>query len=454
MGRVYQATYTMLDKSTGLRVKRTTPSWYIEFTDTTGRCVRRKAGLTKEAAKDALRKAESDVLAEKNGLPTRSAGGIPALELCERFLSSLQTRATNAHCKRTDCYIREVFRNCRIHSVCDLIPERVEVYLESLATEKNLGAIAINSRLHCLKAMLNWAVRTRMIPYNPLDCIAPREKLHKRHQRRALAEVEIALLLAAAQNGPLRREMRVYQNRSRKDGSFKPKTISLARQAYLAAEGRNNVLAYRLMLEAGMRKSETASITWNDIDLDVGTLTTRPYWEGNKNGKEESLPLTPGLLEALRARRTSHPGHSTKKVVLVSDRLLRSFKDDLVAAGLARRVALDKRNQPIPLDEKGRPLEKPARWTFDTRDAAGRVVDLHALRHTFGTRLGATPGIDPKSVQTLMRHSTPNLTFSVYVHSDKSRLKAAVCALPTLPSNPATANVVAATALVPAAKRA
>ncbi len=181
MGRVYQATYTMLDKATGLRVKRTTPAWYVEFTDSTGRCVRRKAGLTKEAAKDALRKAESDVLAEKMVCPRGSAAGIPALELCERFLSSLRTRASEAHCKRTDGYIREVFKNCRIHKIVDLIPERIEVYLDSLATEKNLGAVAINSRLHCLNAMLNWAVRTRMIPYNPLDCIAPREKLHRRH---------------------------------------------------------------------------------------------------------------------------------------------------------------------------------------------------------------------------------------------------------------------------------
>lgn len=437
MGRVFQPTYTMLDKATGLRVTRMSPAWHIEFTDLFGRCVRRKAGKTKEQAKDALRKAEADVLSEKNGLPTRSASAIPAIELLQRFLKSLGTRATEAHCKRTDRYVREVLSNCRIHTISDLVPERVEVYLDTLATERDLGAVAINSRLHCLNAMLNWAVRARVLPYNPLDCIAPREKLHKRHARRALSEVEIARLLAAAADGPIRRELRIYQNRPRKDGTFKPQAISLARQACLAVEGRNNVLAYRLMLESGLRKSETASVTWNDIDLVAGTLTTRPYWEGNKNGKEETLPLAPGLLDALRARRESHPGPALQKVVHLTDRALRQFKDDLVAAGLARRVPLNKRNEPIALNELGLPVEKPMRWTFDTRDAAGRVVDLHALRHTFGTRLGSTPGIDPKSVQTLMRHSTPNLTFSVYVHSDKSRLQAAVAALPAIQPIPA-----------------
>ena len=444
----------MVDKATGLRVKRTSPNWSVEYTDNFGKCVRRSVGTSKEQAKDVLRKLESETLSEKFGLPTRGASGIPALELCERFLSSLKTRASEAHCKRTDVYIREVFVNCRIRTVIDIVPERVEVYLDSLATEKDLGAIAINSRLHCLKAMLNWAVRTRLIPYNPLDSIAPREKLHKRHRRRALSEAEIVRLLTAALDGPLRREMRIYQNRPRKDGSFKPADISLARQAYLAAEGRNNVLAYRLMLEAGLRKSETASVTWNDIDLVSGTLTTRPYWEGNKNGKEETLPLTPGLLEALRRRRELHPGPAHHKVVRVTDRLLRQFKDDLVAAGLAKRVPLDKRDQPIALDESGRPVEKPVRWTFDTRDAGGQVVDLHALRHTFGTRLGSTPGIDPKSVQTLMRHSTPNLTFSVYVHSDKSRLQAAVDALPSISTHPMKIDANVATESVHIAKRA
>ena len=46
------------------------------------------------------------------------------------------------------------------------------------------------------------------------------------------------------------------------------------------------------------------------------------------------------------------------------------------------------------------------------------------------------PGIDPKSVQTLMRQSNPRMTFGVYVHSDKARLRAAVAQLPVI--QPAT----------------
>ena len=88
----------------------------------------------------------------------------------------------------------------------------------------------------------------------------------------------------------------------------------------------------------------------------------------------------------------------------------------------------------LGFDRDGKLRETPAKWKIDKRDAAGRVLDLHALRHTFGTRLGRMPGVDPKSVQTLMRHSDPRLTFGIYVHSDKARLQAAVAALPSLTS--------------------
>lgn len=48
-------------------------------------------------------------------------------------------------------------------------------------------------------------------------------------------------------------------------------------------------------------------------------------------------------------------------------------------------------------------------------DAAGRVADFHALRHTYITNL-ATAGVSPKTAQTLARHSTITLTMDRYTH--------------------------------------
>ena len=425
MGRVFKPWYSKKNKNGKtimepdghgiLKPKRFEASdYYIEFTGILGRTIRRKGGATKEAAKNALTQAEAELLAVKNGLPAQNVSKIKVAEIKDRFLESLRTRATNGHCKQVDAYLKEVLKECRIVLMKDLLPEKIEAYLSLLAENQNIGSRALNSRIESLKAMLAWAVRTRTIPYNPIDCIQKREKLDSRHERRALTEVEISELLAAALEGPHRRAVRAYQNRPKKDGTYKPADIPLGRQAELAEDGRRIALTYRIMIEAGLRKSETRQVTWNDVDLDQGVLTTRPYWMGNKNGKTEELPLTPGLHQALVVWREVHPGEPTSPIVKVTDRLLECLDDDLVAIGLARRVKVNNKAR----------IEKV--------DSAGRTIDLHALRHTFGTRLGNTPGIDPKTVQTLMRHSDSRLTFGIYVHTDKSRMREAVQNLPEI----------------------
>jgi len=63
---------------------------------------------------------------------------------------------------------------------------------------------------------------------------------------------------------------------------------------------------------------------------------------------------------------------------------------------------------------------------------------LHGLPE-LGALLGSRPGIDPKSVQGLMRHSTPDLTFRIYVHADMARLRAAVDAVAKLAEPPGAA---------------
>ncbi len=55
-------------------------------------------------------------------------------------------------------------------------------------------------------------------------------------------------------------------------------------------------------------------------------------------------------------------------------------------------------------------------------DAEGRKLDIHALRHTFGSRL-ARRGVGLVQVQRLMGHSDPKLTAQVYAHLDVEDLR-------------------------------
>lgn len=426
MGSVFKPKFAWT-KRDGTRVEKVTEEWYIGYTDSTGKWIRRKAGITKEQAQDALRKAEMDVLNEKNGLPTQRAGEFRCLDLLNRFLNARRGNVSESYVYQVERHAKDVIQGCRAVTVRQLKPDAVETYLNGLA-EGGASPRNVNAHLLIIKTVLRWAVSARLLPYNPLDCIKKRKEFKVR-PRRAMTPAELRAVLDVAVDGPARRKLRVYQNRPRKDGTYKPKSVPLALQAELAMQGRNNALAYRLMVEVGLRKSEAASLTWADVDLTAGTLTTRPWWTGNKNDKEETLPLSPGLLDALRRWRELHP--QTTKVVAVSDRLLECFYDDLVAAGIAKRVPLEADGNPILVDAEGRPCKTPAKWQIDTRDSAGRVLDLHALRHTFGTLLVAS-GADIKTVQSLMRHSTPALTLAIYIHKDEKRMAQAVAGLPDL----------------------
>ena len=66
------------------------------------------------------------------------------------------------------------------------------------------------------------------------------------------------------------------------------------------------------------------------------------------------------------------------------------------------------------------------------RDDRGRTVDVHALRHTFGTLL-SKGGVAPRTAQAAMRHSTIDLTMNVYTDPKLLDVAGAMEALPALP---------------------
>ena len=63
------------------------------------------------------------------------------------------------------------------------------------------------------------------------------------------------------------------------------------------------------------------------------------------------------------------------------------------------------------------------------KDARGWTIDVHAMRHTFGTLL-SRGNVAPRTAQAAMRHSSIDLTMNVY--TDPKLLDVAG-ALPELP---------------------
>ena len=67
-------------------------------------------------------------------------------------------------------------------------------------------------------------------------------------------------------------------------------------------------------------------------------------------------------------------------------------------------------------------------------DERGRTVDVHALRHSFGTLL-SKGGVAPRTAQAAMRHSTIDLTMNTYTDPKLLDVHGALDTLPALPLN-------------------
>jgi hypothetical protein len=211
----------------------------------------------------------------------------------------------------------------------------------------------------------------------------------------------------------------------------------------------------------GLRKGELASITVGHVVLDADTSHLILNAADEKNREGSTIPLRADLAADLRAwladkatalreaasrapsiqfdpedqkPQKRNQGDSTRReghfcqaltslptlppdmpLFTVPAGLVRILDRDLVAAGIARRV-------------KG----ADGKVKIDKRDERGRTVDVHALRHTFGTLLSKA-GVAPRTAQAAMRHSTIDLTMNVYTDPKLLDIAGAVEALPALP---------------------
>jgi integrase len=305
-----------------------------------------------------------------------------------------------------------------------------------------MGARTRNTYTGSLRAFVRWAVADGRMAADPLGTLTRGDEAgDRRRKRRALTEAELAALLRVAELRPLaeygRTSIKRSENPDGKPGplSLEPLTLvdigaaadraamKLAKKPVFVAKlrrlGHERSLIYRTLVLTGLRRGELAEVTWGDLSLDgpQAWLTVRATVA--KNRKADALPIRADLAAALRAWRTeSGDVAANSRVFRVPVELVKILDRDLVAAGIARRV-------------KG----KNGRWRIDKRDADGRTVDVHALRHTTATYL-AKAGVAPRTAQTIMRHSDIRLTLGTYTDPKLLDTAAALDALPSMKPTP------------------
>lgn len=313
------------------------------------------------------------------------------------YLDDLKCRVSPAHFKNVKSRLDRTVSALNWVGLVDLQPVQV-IRFRNQQREQGASNRTANLVVDSLCAMFAWALGCGLIDANPLRNVRrlPDGVGNQRYRRRALSDDEIDRFLKAAAGD----DLDTAANWSAKGGG----------------EGNHRRFGERVpqaplwfaFLETGARWSELTRTRWADWDLVQKTLVLRA--ENTKSKKRRVLPLRQLLADTLRDLRTAHArilGREPEPTepVFLTPEAGRCMKPTNNAMRLFNRVL--------------------KRAGISRLDAEGRKLDIHCLRHTFGSRL-ARNGVGLVQVQRLMGHSDPKLTAQVYTHLDVEDLRQAV----------------------------
>ena len=180
--------------------------------------------------------------------------------------------------------------------------------------------------------------------------------------------------------------------------------------------GRERGLIYKTLILTGLRRGELASLTVGQLELDGPVPFARLNAADEKNRQGNSIPLRADLVADLRewleAKLHDERTAALRNGQVVPSRLGPDTPIVNVPASLVRTLDRDLQAAGIP-----------------KRDERGRVVDVHALRHSFGTMLSRN-GVAPRTAQAALRHSTIDLTMNVYTDPKLLDIHGALESLP------------------------
>ncbi len=394
--RIFKSTYR--DRSGR---KRKTSKFYVEFKDNLGRVRRLPAFTDRRQSESFGRWVERLVAAKMNREPlspelskwlesippktrdrfvkiglldgSKNAAAKPLSAHIADFGQSLADKGDTAkQVQMTVSRVERIVKGCKFQSWTDVSASKVQRFIAGLQ-ENGLSKKTANYYLKSIKHLARWMKqdgRATSSPVEHLQCVRV-TKNDLRRQRRALEPDEIRRLLQA----------------------------TMAAEPRFRLSGYQRAIIYRLACESGLRANEIRRLKVSDFDFDRCTVTARD--RNAKNRREATLPLKPdtaGELKELFANKLPDA-----QALKVPGKPIDMLRPDLEAAGI------------------------------EYQDEAGRVVDFHSLRHTTASLL-ANSGVHPKTIQSIMRHSTVALSMNVYAHVLRNGEADAIANLPDLSS--------------------
>lgn len=290
---------------------------------------------------------------------------------------------TSSHARHVFGTLRRIFADAAVDATTALAADRIAEALARLRAVRS--ARTANHALGCVRAFVRWLAEAGRIKDVPPGIRALRpvpELADRRRVRRALSGDELARLVQAAHDGPAIEAFRGPRGQS---------------QRIVWLTGPDRAMLYRLAMGTGFRAAELRSLTPESfrLDGDSPSIVVRACYSkrGKRSGRDDVQPIRADLAAALQAWLVGRP--DGQPVLPVPTKTAQMLRADLDRAGIPHR------------------------------DATGRVIDFHALRHSYITDL-VRKGVNPKIVQTLARHSTITLTLDRYTTLDDSDAREAI----------------------------
>jgi integrase len=430
------------------RVRSQSETYYAKYRDGVGIVREVPTGCRDvQAAKAKL--AELERTADRVRVGVLSSSDVKVIEHRDTLLAehleaySVSMRVagdSERHIADTKRLIGTLLRDCGFRTLRDIDAGRIEDWLDTKGKQGSAPRTR-NSYLQAIKTFGSWCVKSGRLLQNPLERLSRiDETSDRRRQRRALTEDELRRLLFVARWRPLAEFGRTVVTKTGDDRPSDPqsrKTWSLAPLAFdgiqhavdlaqrklenntafleeLDRRGRERALVYKVAVLTGLRRGEIESLTLGHLYLDETTPVLRMKPQDTKNREAVDIPLRVDLADDLRqwiatkakaakvVRMNGKRKATDEPLFHVPKQLVKCLDRDLAAAGIAK------------VDDRG------------------RTIDVHALRHTFGTLL-SRGGVAPRTAQQAMRHSDVRLTMNVYTDPRLLDVAGAVDALPALP---------------------
>jgi len=371
--------------------------------------------------------------------------GTPLSDHIAAFIEHQKARGVSRRVKDTLSQLRRVAADCGFRRLADLDVTALERWLLDRKAE-GMSAGTMNQYRSAWVAFGNWCIRNGRLLGNPFSVLPKAdETADRRRTRRALTEAELMRLLDVARRRPLLDAMTIRRGKRRGEAVGRLREATCRRLERL---GQERALIYKMLVLTGLRKGELASITVGQVVLDANPPYLVLEAADEKNREGSTIPLRADLAADLRqwlAGRALALQEAARRAPSVrfdsedQKRRKRNRSDFTQRQGqscqLLTTVPTLPPDTPLFTVPKGlvRILDRDLRLAGIPKvDERGRTIDVHALRHTFGTLLSKA-GVAPRTAQAAMRHSDVNLTMNVYTDPKLLDIAGAMEALPALP---------------------